>query len=133
VPNWAFQLLLFAGVLTLQVFGYVVGGLGCGDDGPVDYGTASGLQRSFCRHNGLGDPYHELHPFLFLAPIAVFAIAQFVPRIRGGLKPLVLAAPFIGVSSLPPLVVFAPWAVLLVGIPLAAVAVAVRRRKDEAL
>jgi hypothetical protein len=132
VPNWVFQLVLLGGILTLQVFGYFVGALGCGDDGPVDYGTASGLQRSFCRHNGRGDLYYELHPLLFLAPVAIFAVAQLVPRIRGGLKPLILALPLVAVSSLPPLAVFAPWIILLVGIPCTAVVVTARRYKDDA-
>jgi hypothetical protein len=100
------QVLLFLGIVALQGFAALASALGCGDDGPVDYGTANAAQRRYCEVV----PFDEF-PFLLLfsSPLVVFTVVTALTELRSRWKPLLAALPFLSVTGLLPLALWIDW------------------------
>ena len=105
VPTALPQVFVLAAIVVLQVLSFLVTALACGDDGPVDYGTASALQARYC-HSGL----REVAGPLFVVGLFFFVLAW----IGGVGWPVLWALPFIAVSSLLPLALYTVWLVFSV-------------------
>ena len=63
------RVISFLGIVALQGFAALAGALGCSDDGPVDYGTATAAQR---RYREVVPSHELLFLLLFSSPLIVF-------------------------------------------------------------
>ena len=105
-PNDLTQVLLFLSVVALQGLAALASALGCGDDGAVDYGTASSTQRRFCE---LVPSHDLLFLLLFSSPLVVFIFVSAITEPRSRWTPLLSALPFLTVTGLLPLALWINW------------------------
>ena len=84
----------------LEAYAFFVIGFGCFvDDGPMDYGTAGGLQRSYCELAYKFPNSTVLHLLPFAPPLIVFVLANGATRLRSRWILLLAAAPLLIVTG----------------------------------
>jgi hypothetical protein len=98
------QVLLFLGIVAFQFFAALVSGVGCGDDGVVDYGTANAVQHRYCKL--VWELWSNWTYWLpFASPLFVFVLANGVRRLRSRWKPLLASAPLVVVTGVVPILI----------------------------
>jgi hypothetical protein len=107
-PSWlrlaAPQVFLFIAIFAVQAFSVLVSALGCGDDGPVDYGDATELQRRYCEEIPDSDAM-----LAFYSPLLVFVVVNVLTRFRSRWKPVLAALPFLVLTGFLPIALWVNW------------------------
>ncbi len=103
---FVWQALVFFALLVLQGLAALASALGCGDDGPVDGGTATALQERYCDAIPSDE---EAFLLLFSSPLLVFSVANGLTRVRSRWKPLLGALPFVAVTGVFPVALWVNW------------------------